>query len=74
MADSSPGQRDGIIREPADDDGQEPIVDGRANGGGKPKVSQAPPPPPASQPKPGLVKGLVTRLGLDVPTVTAMFK
>ncbi|KAJ3561770.1 hypothetical protein NPX13_g8816 [Xylaria arbuscula] len=71
MADSSPGPDHDIIREPSDNDGQEPILDARGHHG-KPNASQ--PPPTASQPKPGVVKGVVTKLGLDVPTVTAMFK
>ncbi|KAK5627874.1 hypothetical protein RRF57_003589 [Xylaria bambusicola] len=66
MADSSPGHQDDIMPKRANMGGDE----GEKHG--KPNVSQAPPPQP--QPKPGLIKGLVTKLGLDTPTLIAMFK
>ncbi|KAI1426104.1 hypothetical protein F5Y12DRAFT_713554 [Xylaria sp. FL1777] len=88
MAGSSPGYQDDIIRAPADREGQEQVIQsGSLDGDGidegennnnnnyKPSMSNAPPSNPQPQkPAPGVIKGVVTRLGLDVPTVNAMLK
>ncbi|KAI0532929.1 hypothetical protein GGR58DRAFT_141395 [Xylaria digitata] len=88
MAGRSPGHRDDIIRERADgEDGedQEQVnqsdrVDGPGSHTGensKPNTANAPlssPQPQPQQPRPGFVKGIVAKLGLDAPTVIAMLK
>ncbi|KAI1313492.1 hypothetical protein F5Y03DRAFT_100516 [Xylaria venustula] len=88
MAGSSPGHEDDIIREPAGRDNQEqPILqsdsqslDGEGNDAreknNKPDTGNAPgsKEQPQTPPKPGFVMGIMTRLGLDMPTVKAMFK
>ncbi|KAI0874439.1 hypothetical protein GGS24DRAFT_346831 [Hypoxylon argillaceum] len=88
MAGSSPGYQDDVIREQADDEGQQQQQQqqqsSQSNDVGsdasvrkeenEPDKSNAPttesPPPP----KPSFIAGLLAKLGLDAPTLTAMFK
>ncbi|KAI0099629.1 hypothetical protein GGR51DRAFT_392419 [Nemania sp. FL0031] len=86
MAGSSPGYQDDMIREQADDEEQQlnqsNDVGSNSNGGGseedKPNISNASSPSSQSQspapPKPSLVAGFLAKLGLDAPTLIAMFK
>ncbi|KAJ8125782.1 hypothetical protein O1611_g7856 [Lasiodiplodia mahajangana] len=83
MAGSSPGHQDDMIREGVDDEGQQlnqsNDVGSNSNGGSeenKPNMGNAPSPNSASPapPKPSLVAGFLTKLGLDAPTLIAMFK
>ncbi|TGJ80791.1 hypothetical protein E0Z10_g7977 [Xylaria hypoxylon] len=87
MAGRSPGHQDDIIRDQAGREDQEQVnqsdgVDSRgsdAKENDKPNTSNAQPSnshpqPQLQQPKPGFVMGVVAKLGLDAPTVIAMFK
>ncbi|KAI1124338.1 hypothetical protein F5Y10DRAFT_31356 [Nemania abortiva] len=83
MDGSSPGYQDDSIREQAGDEEQQLNqsngVGSGSNGGSeesKPIMSNASPPESESPPppKPGVVAGFMAKLGLDAPTLIAMFK
>lgn len=84
MAGSSPGYQDDVIREQADveghlsqsndvgsdDSGRKQENDLNKSNAPAPESQPQSPPPP----KPGFVAGVLTKLGLDAPTMIAMFK
>jgi hypothetical protein len=90
MSGGSSGYQDDIVGEPVAKEEEKQLnrsdgTDSNGNGNGnatrqdenvetKTKTSNAPSPNPRPKPGIGMVRGILTKFGLDMPTVLAMFK